>query len=77
MDMSRFREDFHASLRDQLRAIEQTMTVFNALIDQADQRFHELQENDAELKRLILEQGEQLRAQGEQLRALQRRLEGQ
>lgn len=61
MDMSRYREEFNQSIRDQLKAIERTMTLFNEMVETVDDRFRELQENDAELKRLIIEQGTAIR----------------
>lgn len=64
-----YREEFNAAIRDQLRAIERAMAVYNDHADHLEQRLDELQENDAELKRLILEQGVELRA-------LRQRLEG-
>lgn len=62
-----YRAEFNAAMRDQLKAIERAMAVYNDHADHLEQRLDELQENDAELKRLILEQGAELRALRERL----------
>ena len=76
MDLNPYREQFNTAIRDQLHAIERAMTLVNDAFDRVDARLTDLQENDAELKRLILEQGAELRAQGAELQALRDRLNG-
>jgi hypothetical protein len=62
MDTGNFRNAFNTAIRDQLMAIERTMNTFNEFFETVDARIRELQENDAELKRLILEQGTEIKA---------------
>jgi|307.fasta_scaffold1395379_2 uncharacterized membrane protein YccC len=60
-DLEDFRQRFGDSVQAQLVALNRSMDLFNELVRSVDQRYHDLQESDAELRRLILEQGEQLR----------------
>jgi hypothetical protein len=68
MNLDAYRDQFGHAIQDQLRAIDQSVQVFNTLL-------RTLEENDAELKRLILEQGQQLREQGQQIRELLEQLD--
>lgn len=62
-----FRREFNNAIRAQLQAIERTLQIFNAHADHLDTQLADLRENDAELKRLILEQGAEIRALRERL----------
>jgi hypothetical protein len=67
---------FHAAMLEAIRAHQEGVAIFtNALarLDAVDARLAELQENDAELKQLILVQGHELR----ELRAEVDRLTGE
>jgi len=81
-DHRNYRTEFNVAIREQLAAIERLMHVFNDHAEHCDGQFDalsgritELQENDAELKRLIIEQGSLIVEQGSEIRALRARLD--
>ena len=57
-----------------LAAYGRTQTVFTDTLRGIETHLTALAENDAELKRMILDQGTELRAQASQIRALNERL---
>lgn len=66
---SDYRAEFNQAVRDQLAAMERAIDAFNGFaehmdgkLDTLDTRLRELQENDVELKKLVMEQGADLRA---------------
>jgi hypothetical protein len=67
MDMDQFRSDFSKGIQNQLAAISRTMNVFDQLVTDVGKQLKELAENAAELKRLTMEQGVELRALRERL----------
>lgn len=81
--MAAAHQAFTLQVMDMLAAYGRTQTVFTETLRDIEQHFTDMQEGQEELKRLIMEQGtqmrtqnEQLRAQGEQIRELRARLNG-
>jgi hypothetical protein len=82
--MAAAHQAFTAEVLAMLAAYGRTQTVFTETLRDIARHFTDMEESQAELKRLIMEQGtqmreqtEQLRAQGDQLRALRARLNGE
>lgn len=67
---------FQQAMLEAIRAHQSGVQVFITLLDAVGKREDELQETIDEVKRLTLEQGEQLRAQGQEIRALRTRFNG-
>lgn len=81
--MAAVHQVFTEQVMAMLAAYGRTQTVFTDVMRDIERHFTDIHESQDELKRLILEQGaqmreqhEQLRAQGEQLRDLRARLNG-
>jgi uncharacterized protein (UPF0332 family) len=81
--MATAHQAFTAEMMAMLAAYGRTQTVFTETLRDIERHFTDMEESQSELKRLIMDQGAQLReqsdslrAQGEQLNQLRARLNG-
>ena len=74
--MAAAHREFTDAVVAMLGASGRIQTVFTDLVRDVDTSIGDLKESNEELRRLVLEQGANLRAQGVELRALRERLNG-